>query len=185
MLPGRVRQNIPLLAEPAFYSAAAHLRNELLLWRIRHVRAITFDVRQRFEGLEPRINQAAIALLAAAPNATLREVILERLREHSAEMRGERTSSLPGLVAEAIVKRWLRTPLAEADGSRRFLLKEVTEELQHDDRTITAEKVSAAVRGPLGFKTDRRAGNAWLQIKADEIGQLAARYGIEIPRTPI
>jgi len=179
MYPGPVDPRIPLILPPAFYTEAQHLRNRLLGWRLRHVRTVQVDPYQRFEGLDPRVNQAAIALLAVSDDPTVRATVLARLREQSAMIQQQRAESLEALVVEAIVKR-ARWHKGTAH-TRGIPLKEIREEIQvqtGEREMLSAELVRGILTGPLGLRRKRTGGVSRVLVTGKQLRSLAERYDV-------
>lgn len=197
MYPGEVSGDIPLILpdrpwvppslgtegepHPAFYDHARSLRNKLLMWRVRNIRTVSYSPTARFEGLTPRITQAAIALLSTSQNLALREQVLGRLRQKSAEVKQQRRESPEGLIAGALIARW-RTKNRPTFVS----LKEVTAQavLDMDDKELRGQWVSAKLR-TLGFKVETRGkgGYAHVFTPEEKITNTASRYGISLEDT--
>ena len=62
-----------------------------------------------------------------------------------------------------------------------MLTKSVTDRVQREYRDVTHERVSAIVRGPLGFSTRRRGGYSYIETPEPEISALCQRYDIALP----
>jgi hypothetical protein len=105
--------DLDLILPDEFYTEAQALRNQLLLYRLRTVRTITVNTKQRFmeQGItSPRVTQAAIALLAGVDNAQVRAAILKRLRGASKAVAVAKTMEPAALFISALLKRYDSKP---------------------------------------------------------------------------
>lgn len=192
MYPGNVSINIPLILpskewnfnghqdEPlqSFYAHAQSLRNKLLLWRFRNARQVDYNPVSRYDGLSPRITQAAIALLATSGQSPhVQELILSRLRDKSVAVKERRKESEAGQVTWALIQRWRKM-----GKPRQVELKQVTEQLRVDteDKDIREKHVASIIRGPLGLKTKRSTGGRIVIETAAslQLQTLSNRYGV-------
>ncbi len=105
--------DLDLILPEEFYTEAQTLRNQLLLYRLRTVRTVTVNTKQRFmeQGItSPRVTQAAIALLAGVDNAQVRAAILKRLRGASKAVAVAKTVEPTALFISALLKRYDSKP---------------------------------------------------------------------------
>jgi hypothetical protein len=178
--PRSLPAHIPLMLDHELDEGAAPLRNKLLLWRFRNFRSIVVNTRERLDGLEPRINAIALALLATCRGeemTSLRQTLIEVAQRHSDALKESRAESFEGQVSTALIDAWRHN-----EKKAEILMKSVTDRVQQVHRDIEPERVSAVVRGPLGFKTRRRAGYSWVIAPESEVQALADRYGIRLPQ---
>lgn len=202
MYPGEVGEDIPFILpdrewrppslaedEPnhiSFYDHARQLRNKLLMWRVQNIRNVTYSPIARYEGLTPRITQAAIALLSTSEDTVLRDQVLGRLRQKSLEVKQQRRESPEGLIAGSLIKRWL------AKNKPTFVsLQEVTAQaaMDMDDDDVRSQWIAAKLR-TLGFTVETKGAQGYTQVftQPQKITSTAARYGIsfeEIARMPV
>lgn len=173
-----VPQNIPYYLDEEFRTHTATLRNKMLLWRFRRFRDITADPRQRIDGLDPRLNQIVIPLLACAEDEHMRSAIVTVARQYQATLRDDRRESFEGRVAYALLERW-RAMRAHALGE--FLLKEVVDQLRLDlgeQAKLDSRRIGDVVRHTFGLTTRYRGGNTWVILQEQDVRRIALRYSL-------
>jgi hypothetical protein len=180
MKPGPVRDDIPYILPPSFYDEAQALRNQLLLWRMRTVRAVTFDPYARFNGLTPRTTQAAIALLAVnIDNVELRDKILGRLREKSRAVEDARSESFEGEVAAALIAAW-----EQEKGPILYMriiggMQDVTGGRNGTYKDLNPKQLNPILHGVFGLKTKKTGDGKAVIVTDDQADYLRATYKIK------
>jgi len=179
MKPGPVRDDIPYILPPSFYEEAQVLRNQLLLWRMRTVRSITYDPYARFEGLTPRTTQAAIALLAIdVDNPALRDKILGRLREKSRAVEDARSESFEGEVAAALIEAWERDKKPILYTRIIGGMQEVTGGKNGTYKDLNSKQIDPILRSVFGLKTKKTGDGKAAVVTEDQADYLRATYKI-------
>lgn len=163
MLPrAEIRSDIPAVLDNQFRAEAAVLRNKLLLWRLRHYRHAVLDSRRQIFGLEPRMKQIVLPLLAVATSGPLERQLILQARAYQWELIKVRRQSLEGRLAQAIVSK------SEATRGAKILIKELVETLESRDRyaRITEVKVSTILRDVFGIETIQEH---WVAPKPEQV----------------
>jgi len=188
--PVEVPDHIPLMLDNELFDRAVSIRNKLFLWRLRNYRGITINTRERIKDdkgkpIEHRVNAIALALLAACPDDDeLRKVILDVAKVQSESVREIRIDSLEGRIAQVLFRVW-----KNRDRPNLLRLDIVVSGAQsdiYDD--LTHEKVSAILRGPLGFTTKRVGGYSHIHMTTTDdfkrhMESIAAKYECDLTTT--
>jgi hypothetical protein len=180
-----LREDIPISLPQSFKDEAQSLRNKLLLYRFRNLKAgQQSEVLAADLAIEPRLNQIFLPLLSVVSDAKDREELRALARRYHGEMIAERGMDLEAQILEVI--RDLR------QSERTLSVKDITSWLvdrhgEDYERKITTRWVGSAIRRKLHLVTCKSHGN--YVIPADELSKLDrlyARYGIasEEPETP-
>lgn len=174
-----VNPAIPIFLDREFDQDVQKLRNKLLLWRFRRWGHVDIDSRTRFPGMEPRLNQIILPLLAVSHSAPMRGALLRAAMEATAAVTASRLQSLEGKIVETMLWLWWHRP---KDGTR-ILLKSVVERLQSvgEIKEITSRKVSSILSNVLDIKTDYKGGNAWVSLIPAQVVRLVKHYHIDVP----
>lgn len=181
--------HIPLYLDDEFRARATALRNKLLLWRFRRYRAATPDPRQRIAGLDSRLNQILLPLLAMCDDDTMRADILAHAAHYQAAMKEDQRESMEGRVAATLLQRWAHRRTRDAQTGAAVdagtitpvQLKEVVESLKiefGDAFKADSKSVGNIVRSSFGLHTFPRGGSTWASITAVDAAMLAQRYAI-------
>ncbi len=173
-----VPREMPLFLDQEFRTAALRLRNRLLLWRFRRFREATADPRQKFDGLDARLNQIVIPLLACADNDLMRQEILNHVRDYQKTLKEDRRESPEGLIAHALLRRFKHTKV-----TGRVLLKEVAEQLRVEHGENGFEKfeprrLGGMMRHTFGLPTRNIGGVTWVLVGEEDVAKLSKRYNI-------
>jgi hypothetical protein len=173
-----LRGEVPIHLPDAFSDEALVLRNKLLAWRLRARWTVRPDLSRLIDGVEPRINQTALALLSLVDDASLRSRIAVHLAGEATRMTDERAGSL-----EATMLRALGEAIATAN-SAHVSVASITEafnrlalpELGHD---MTNRWVGSFLRQRLRLTTTKTRGNYVVPAtERPRIDALAKRNGV-------
>lgn len=189
MTTARPRADIPYILGAEFWNRALHLRNQLLMYRLRNHRPITVDPALADSSVEPRLNQVTMALKSIIANPDMRARIDRFIRAYNEEMISERKMSVEAMVLQAIVD--IHHGDADLYGERDYTLGNIAKvageyALEFDpDMRISARKVGGIVRA-LAFRTSTvRGGAKRNRNRADftdaELTAAMNRYGIDKP----
>lgn len=173
-----VPMHIPLfLAKDEFNPHAQRLRNMLLLWRFRHYRDATANPRERIEGVDTRVNQILLPLLACAENDGMKRGIISHAIAYQETLRADKRASFQGMVALALLKR-LR---AKPKGSSRVQLKELTESLkqEHPDLKIHSHGVGHCLRHDMDLTVAEAGGMPWITVHEADSARLTKKYYLQ------
>ncbi len=176
MRGGQIRSGIPLNLDERFHDEARSIRNQLLLYRLRHFKDARAEVRASAGDLEPRLQQIFGPLCSVVGDASEREkvaAIVGRLNEDLVEERSEAAEAQVLEVIRDLVADGSR--LAIQDITRRFL----TRYGDQYERRVTPRWIGSLVRRRLGLKPSRSTGV--FMLGPEDVARLAslyARYGV-------
>lgn len=145
-------KGLPLTWDDACRERAQHLRNRLLIWRVRNWGKIKVDPRERVAELEPRAQQVALPLLAVCTDKQLKSVILERIVDFGSSVAQDRQESLEARILTALQTLQARPRPDGVEATWRA--KEVADALNFgkpERQWVSEEIVSRRLRA-LGFK---------------------------------
>lgn len=170
--------HIPIHLPNSLATEALALRNRLLAWRFAVQPSIRPDPSRLIEGVEPRVNQTALALLSLIDDRDLRGRVAEALVGEDAARRSERTETEEAQILGALLEAF-----AESDGAQ-VRIGEVSERLSR--KTLdgfylapTAKRIGWVIRHRL--RIESRKSNGVFVVPATErtkLERLALRFGI-------
>lgn len=178
MRGGALRSEIPLNLDERFHDEARAIRNQLLLYRLRHFN----DARAIGAGasdLEPRLRQIFGPLVSVIRDEPAREKVIALVGKMNEELLDERSEAAEAQVLAVIRELVAEGPdarLAIQDITRRFL------ERYGDryERRVTPRWIGSLVRRRLGLRPSRSTGV--YTLTPEDVARLAAlyaRYGLE------
>lgn len=172
-----VPANIPFILTDGFLTQARSLRNKLLLWRFQHYRNAVLDPYERISGLDARLNQITLPLMACAEDESMKRMIRQHAVEYQATLHQDKRESMEGMVALSLLKRWRARP----KDAERLLLKEVTDQLKSDypDMKMGSRGIGEMIRHQFGLSTPERGGAIWITVRETEIRKIAKNYHME------
>ncbi len=189
MRGGSLRTDIPLNLDERFHDEAREIRNQLLLYRLRHFKDARAEVGASARELEPRLQQIFGPLVAVINDASEREKVVAFVGKLNDELLDERSEA-----AEAQVLAVIRDLVARGPGAR-LAIQDITREfiVRHGDeyeRRVTPRWIGSLVRRRLGLKPSRSTGV--FALGPEDVARLAslyARYGVErggasVPKEP-
>src|SRR5438552_8308905 len=154
----RLRTDIPISLTDAHQQEAQGLRNQLLLFRFRHLgqRAGAFWIDHR---LEPRLNQVFSPLMSVIDDETVREELRAMAYSDQDQLISDR-----GLDAEAQLLEVIRdldaNDVVGAGLSLKLITSRFSEKYGEEfDRKITPRWIGGLIRQKLGLATERRHGS--------------------------
>jgi hypothetical protein len=166
------RPDIPLSLPNSFQAEALELRNRLLSFRFRHMRA-HYDLARWIEkDIEPRVMQVFAPLIAIVDAPADRERIVERARQASRVIRAERSASVEAQLLDIIWE--LRN---EAEPLSVKIIAERFAERYGGDyrRPITPRWMGGQLRSRLSL-TPVKTHGVFLIASTDD-GRLASLFG--------
>jgi len=179
-----VPDRIPLILTQEFRDEARALRNKLLMWRFRGFQHVTLNPFERFGGLDLRLNQILLPLMAVAPTVELRDSILRYATFCQRRMSEQRSESWEGRVASAIIEAWRKRTHPE-----RVLMKSLNERVraqcEEAGLKFSERKVSNMVRGTFGLSTPKIAGMVWIKLDEGDIARLSGHYSVDDSVPPL
>jgi hypothetical protein len=176
MRGGQIRSGIPLNLDERFHEEAGAIRNQLLLYRLRHFKDARAEVRVGAGELEPRLQQIFGPLCSVVSDASEREkvvAIVGKLNEDLVEERSEAAEAQVLEVIRDLVTQGSR--LAIQDITRLFLARYGDQY----ERRVTPRWIGSLVRRRLGLKPSRSTGVFTLGPEdVARLSSLYARYGV-------
>ena len=182
-----LRSEIPLNLEEGFHEEAREIRNQLLLYRLRHVKDARAEVRAGARDLEPRLQQIFGPLVSVISDVSARERVIAVLTKHNADLAEERSET-----AEAQVLTIIRDLIARGP-KERVGIQDITGEFlrrhgREYERRVTPHWIGSIVRRRLGLRPTRTWGQ--FVLRPEDVVQLAGlykRYGLadEKPETTV
>jgi len=178
MRGGALRSEIPLNLDERFHEEARGIRNQLLLWRLRHFKDARGETRAGARDLEPRLQQIFGPLVSVISDVSAREKVIATIAKYNQELVEERSEA-----AEAQVLQVIRDLVAQPGA--RLAIQDITRGFVRrygDDyeRRVTPRWIGSIVRRRLGLKPSRTTGI--FTLGPEEVARLAAlykRFGIE------
>lgn len=173
-----LREDIPISLPPAHEAEALHLRNKLLLFRLRNFGKCAVDDELVDRTIEPRLNQIFVPLLSVVEDHSVRESLRALARRYDREAVAERGMDIEAQVLEVIAD------LLALDETSRLSIKEITEQFaeRHGDdyeRKVTNKWIGGVLRKRLGLKPQKSHGTFVIPIdELLKVRRLCDRYGI-------
>jgi hypothetical protein len=170
-----LRDDIPISLPPSFKDETQSLRNQLLLYRFRNLKAGR-QSEAPDRAIEPRLNQIFLPLLSVVSNPKDREELRALARRYHGEMVNERGMDLEAQVLECI--RDLR------ESGRPLAIKDITNWLvdRHGDeyeRKLTTKWIGNVIRRKLQLRPVRASsGYVIPPEELPKVDRLYERYGI-------
>ena len=174
-----LRADLPIHAPAALAAEALALRNRLLAFRFENLAKVGPVPERAVTGVEPRLNQMALALLSMIDDQGLRGALGDELAHEEARVLQERASTLDAAMLAALVESFENAPMAGAavaDVAARFNQKACAEL----GRTASNKWVGGFIRNQLRLTTTKSHGvyivprSTWTKVQA-----LATRFGLE------
>lgn len=172
------KKRIPLYRLPDFLEEAEHIRNQLLLWRLRNLNKIDLkEIKFGFKELESfdrRVQQVITPIYYLSDDKTRKE-ITEFAKIQEEETQKERLDSIDGQIFQVISDKY---PLVT--------IKDIWKEINGDIalRKISEKRIANIVRKVFGFEIkrlgDQNISTLVLDKKEDRIKELRDYFGIPI-----
>lgn len=171
-----LRADIPIHLPDSLAVEARELRNRLLAWRFHARRAIKVDPERLIDGVSPRLNQTALALLALVDDPNLRGEIAAHLINVEGPVPTERSPGDDASVAQAMCA-------AFEDATAPFIsLADVTQRFNNsleDFHLPLSNKAVGAIVRRLGVATTKSRGIYIIsQSERSRCSGIAKRFGI-------
>jgi hypothetical protein len=174
----RLRDDVPLNLDDRYREEALRLRNQLLLFRLRHWTKSRELGLLPERGIEPRLRQIFAPFLSLIDDPDARRRAIELLREYQKDMVSDRALGLEARILESIA-----TLLKPETMSLRIL--DITTELiarfgEDFERPVTPKWVSSTLRRRLSLKPVKTHGVFVLgRRELAKLPQLFEKYGLE------
>ncbi len=171
----QVRPDIPFHLPPSFDDEARQLRNKLLLFRFRNLKRKPLSEVTADKSIEPRLSQIFDPLLSLVTSQSLREQIMELMREYHQDILMDRGLNFEAQLLEVIARMPSTGSISVKEVTGRFRSLYETEYAGR----ISVKKIGFTLRKRLHLKTEKSHGN--FVIPATEypkLKRLFERYGI-------
>jgi len=182
MRGGALRSETPLNLDERFHDEARSIRNQLLLYRLRHFKDARADIRTGTSDLEPRLQQIFGPLVSVISDAAERERVIALVGKYNEELVEERSEAVEAQILAVIrdlVASGPEARLAMQDITREFLARYGGEY----ERRVTPRWIGSLVRRRLGLKPSRTTGVFTLGPEdVARLSSLYVRYGLEPAR---
>lgn len=177
---GPLRPDISIHLPRSLKEEARELRNRLLAWRFHARHAVAPDPSRLVDGVAPRLNQTALALLSIVDDASLRDRIAAELVRDEARTVSERGTSIEATVLAAICEAG--RDATGAGISVSAITNAVSRKTSGDSQDYLSPKsVGSIIRTKLHLATQKSRGIYVVpHTERARIAALAARYGILI-----
>ena len=174
-----LRPDISVHLPDAMKIEAQHLRNNLLAWRFASRHEVGVDPSRAIDGISPRGNQTALALLSLVDDEGLRSRIAGDLVMAEARVTTKRAASPPVTMVSVLHKMFQVAPtpyLTLADVTHVFNEETAT----RNEQPLTPKALGWLVRSKLGIETTKTRGVYVIpQSERVKIDVHAARYGLQ------
>lgn len=172
VMKGNPRLDIPLQLPKTFEEEATQIRNMLLMFRFRYYGAIELDDKLRIDGVEPRINQITMPILAILEDEQEREKLRIYIIEYDKALKTRRSDELPARILNTIIGLHVQNSPLE----HKTIAELVNVEL---DQVISATKIGQVNAADLELETKKINGHTQFIWNESKIRNLCVRYGIE------
>jgi hypothetical protein len=179
MRGGAIRTEIPLNLDGRFHDEARSIRNQLLLYRLRHFHDRRGDLEAGAQELEPRLRQIFGPLVSVIGDPRDRERVVKLIGRLNDDLLDERSEA-----AEAQVLSVIRDLVAQGPGTR-LAIQDITRLFlarygDQYERRVTPRWIGSLVRRRLGLRPSRSTGIFTLGPEdVARLRQLYTRYGVE------
>jgi hypothetical protein len=151
-----LREDIPINLTDEHPQEAARLRNQLLMFRFRHLGTM----KERFwidRKLEPRLNQVFSPLMSIIDDQVVRNELQEMAYAYQAQAVSDRSLDMEVQVLEVIQE--LQLSVLSTELSVKAITTRFIERFEQEyDRKITPRWIGSVIRQRLGLATERRQG---------------------------
>lgn len=173
-----LRSNIPIHTPEGLSSDALALRNRLLAWRFYARHKVTADASRLVEGVEPRLNQTALALLSLVDDNELRLRIRDALVLEEARVIEERASTFEATMLKSIIGAFnsAQTPHATISEITQRFNQVAWSEM---GKPMTSKWIGGFIRNKLRLSTTKTSGVYVVpQTEYAKVRVLAKRFGV-------
>ena len=169
---GTLREDIPLLLGPEFWERAKHLRNKLLMWRLRNYgKKFELDFNRFKEIQEARVKQITIPLMAIIDDEDAKKEIEKQVYDYWQQLISARTETFEYDVLTALQTLW------SGEKVRPKTMADILNVDRDKKDKVRPERVGRLLRG-MGFKSQHdREGSI---VTKDEalFASLKRKYGV-------
>lgn len=178
-----LRSDIPINLPESFEEEARELRGKLLMYRLRTRGSRRQLAMSAPAGLEPRLSQILLPLLATASSQETRERLLSLARRSGQVLSAERAMAIEAEVLAILYElRQEKAPLTIIEITRRFAQRHAAEY----EHVVTPRWIGSILRRKLMLNAQKRGGT--FIIPASEypkLGRLFEKYSVPSEREDI
>lgn len=177
-----LRSDIPISLPSTLAEEALGLRNKLLAWRFAAMGTVGPDPSRLIEGIEPRFNQTALALLSIMDDEATRNRLRRELVGYEARALSERASSLEATMLAALIEA------REISDRSVIRISSVADVFSRKNSSgfepgLTNKRIGWVIRTKLRITTTKSNGVYVIpQSEYPRIDALAVRYGLRPAR---
>lgn len=177
MESGRLRTDIPISLPPEFETEALELRNQLLLYRFRHMGKTQQLQDFTDRTLEPRLAQVFAPLIAVTNDPETRADLIALARGYHKEMILDRGIGMEADLLESCVQVWHQNP---GSASIKDILASLVDRNRSEYEHLTPKRVGWMIRKRLGLSTMKSEGTYILEpTQGSRLKTLCERYGVD------
>lgn len=175
---GKLRADIPRTLDENFYKDAEHIRNKLLMWRLKNFFEPIERRQDLIEGIHPRLNQIVMPLLSIIKDEAIRNQLKTFIIQYNAELVADRGLSWESDIVFAVLK--LEHELELKEVTVKQITDEVNKETDLTDDTLQARKVGWYLRAKLQLKPYKTRKGYVLSYKENRkrLDMWKERFGI-------
>jgi hypothetical protein len=175
---GKLRADIPRTLDEDFYQDARHIRNKLLMWRLKNYFEPINRNEDLIEGIHPRLNQIVMPLLSIIKDNAIRDRLRTFIVKYNADLVADRGLSWESDIVFAILKLEHDTRASEI--TVKQITTEVNREIDLSDDTLQARKVGWYLRARLQLKPYKTRKGFVLSFKENRkrLDMWKERFGI-------
>ena len=174
----KLRRDIPINLPSKYKEEALHIRNMLLMFRLKNLGKIEADTELLDRSIEPRLNQIFTPLMSIIDNEQTKEQLRKTALRYNNEMVIDRGMDIEAQVLEIIHE------LSSDPDKARFSIKDITNLFtdRHGfeyDRKITAKWIGHIIRKKLKLLTQKSNGVFIIApTEKSKLDRLYERYDI-------
>lgn len=175
---GKLRDDISLTLDSNFYITAEHIRNKLLMWRLKNYFIPIEKCNDKIEGIHPRLNQIVTPLLSIIKDKSIRENLKAFIIKYNGELVADRGLSWESDIIFAILK--LEHELDKPELTVKEITDEVNKESDISDDMLQARKVGWYLRARLQLKPYKTRKGFVLNLEQNRarLNMWKERFGI-------
>jgi hypothetical protein len=175
---GKLRSDIPRTLDENFYTEAEHIRNKLLMWRLKNYFEPIERREELIEGIHPRLNQIVMPLLSIIKDNAIREHLKTFIMKYNTDLVADRGLSWESDIIFAVLKLEYET------GANEITVKQITDEVNKESEigedVLQARKVGWYLRAKLQLKPYKTRKGFVLSFKENRkrLDMWKERFGI-------
>ncbi len=181
VMGGKHRKDIPIHLPKEFEEESIAIRNQLLMFRLRHYGVLNIDPSLQIQNVDSRINQICLPILSVLNDEAINEtvkVFIQNLRDsiQSSKSEQEPAQVLQGVISLIMIKSPLKYQSIATEINN-------TNERGFPGWEISPAKIGRINNSVLNLKTRKVAGVTEIvpsRENIEKVQELASRYGIGV-----